>query len=361
MKNYIKFLFVFGFAFIIFGFLPKLANAATLAVSPTSNSVAVNGTFTVNIVLDTTGQAVYGVDIYSLRFNPSILQVVDADGVTAGVQIQAGTLMPNNQYNTVDNVAGTIQFSQTSSTTGTNFTGSGVLATITFRGVATGSSNLNFDFTLNSTTDTNVAVLYTDVLTAVTNGTYTVSAGADTTAPSVPTGLTATAASANQINLSWTASTDPIVANQTTSGVAGYKIYRAGTQIATTTTTTYSNTGLTAGTTYSYTIAAYDNAGNTSAQTTSASATTSNGADATAPTVPTGFSGQVISQTQVNLSWTASTDPTVAGQNTSGVAGYKIYRGGTQIATTTTTTYSNTGLTAGTTYSYTIEIGRAHV
>jgi chitinase len=64
---------------------------------------------------------------------------------------------------------------------------------------------------------------------------------ADTTPPSTPTGLSATAVSPNQINLAWTASTDNV-------GVAGYKIYRGGTQIATTAGTSYANTGLTAST-----------------------------------------------------------------------------------------------------------------
>jgi chitodextrinase len=56
--------------------------------------------------------------------------------------------------------------------------------------------------------------------------------------------------------------------------VSGYKIYRNGTQITTTNTTSYSDTGLTAGTSYSYTVAAYDQAGNTSAQSTAASTLT---------------------------------------------------------------------------------------
>src|SRR6202034_1286741 len=91
----------------------------------------------------------------------------------------------------------------------------------------------------------------------------------DTTPPSVPTGLSATAVSSTQINLSWTASTDNV-------GVTGYDVFRNGTQVGTTTTTTtsYQDTGLTAGTTYSYTVAAYDAAGNVSAQSTAASATT---------------------------------------------------------------------------------------
>jgi chitodextrinase len=163
---------------------------------------------------------------------------------------------------------------------------------------------------------------------------------ADTTPPSVPGGLAATMISSSQINLSWTASTDNV-------GVAGYKVYRNGTQIATTATTSYSNTGLTASTTYSHTIAAYDSAGNTSAQSAPVSATTLAATDTTAPSVPTGLTATAASSSQTNLSWTASTDNV-------GVAGYRIYRGGTQIATTTGTTYSDTGLTASTTYTYTV-------
>jgi hypothetical protein len=90
---------------------------------------------------------------------------------------------------------------------------------------------------------------------------------ADTQPPSTPTNLTATAASQSQINLSWTASTD-------NTAVTGYKIYRNGTQVALTAGTSYSDIGLTAATTYTYTVAAYDAAGNTSTQSTAVSATT---------------------------------------------------------------------------------------
>lgn len=89
----------------------------------------------------------------------------------------------------------------------------------------------------------------------------------DSTAPSVPTNLIANPVSSSQINLSWNASTDNV-------GVTGYRVYRGGTQIVTTTATSYSNIGLSASATYSYTVAAYDAAGNNSATSTTASATT---------------------------------------------------------------------------------------
>ena len=89
----------------------------------------------------------------------------------------------------------------------------------------------------------------------------------DTVAPSVPTGLTASAVSASRINLTWNASTDNV-------GVTGYRIFRGGSQIAATVSASYSNTGLSASTAYSYTVAAHDAAGNVSAQSAAASATT---------------------------------------------------------------------------------------
>ena len=61
-------------------------------------------------------------------------------------------------------------------------------------------------------------------------------AAPDTTPPSVPAGLSATAVSSTQINLSWTASTDNV-------GVTGYDVFRNGTQVGTTATTSYQRTG----------------------------------------------------------------------------------------------------------------------
>lgn len=89
----------------------------------------------------------------------------------------------------------------------------------------------------------------------------------DFTAPSTPTGLDATAVSSSQINLSWTASTDNVA-------VTGYRVYRDGTQIDTVTATSYSDAGLSPLTAYSYSVQAFDAAGNASAQSSPASATT---------------------------------------------------------------------------------------
>jgi len=92
----------------------------------------------------------------------------------------------------------------------------------------------------------------------------------DATAPSIPTGLSATAISPTQINLSWTASTDNVA-------VTGYKIFRNSVQVGTAAGTSYSDTGLTPSTAYTYTVSAYDAAGNNSSQSSSANATTPSG------------------------------------------------------------------------------------
>ncbi|OFZ05933.1 MAG: hypothetical protein A2X97_01175 [Bdellovibrionales bacterium GWA1_52_35] len=83
--------------------------------------------------------------------------------------------------------------------------------------------------------------------------------GPDTVVPSVPTGAQGSAVSTIQVNLSWEASTDNM-------GVAGYRVFRNGVPVGTSTTTSFSDSGLTAATSYQYSIAAFDVAGNVSSQ-----------------------------------------------------------------------------------------------
>ena len=264
---------------------------------------------------------------------------------------------------------------------------------------------------------------------------YTVPGDPDIEAPSIPANLSATPVSISQINLTWSASTDNV-------GVTGYRIYRNGNQIATTTAISYSDNGLTPNTNYSYIVSAYDAVGNESGQSNTVNTATlpdtqapsvsltapsqdamvlstisvnasasddvgvvgvqfkldgvsldaedlatpysitwdtitaTNGThiltavardsagntttsvtvnvtvnnpvpDTQSPSVPSGLSATAVSETQINLSWNVSTDNV-------GVTGYSVYRGGNQIATSATASYSDTGLIASTTYSYTI-------
>ena len=94
---------------------------------------------------------------------------------------------------------------------------------------------------------------------------------ADTTAPTVPTGLALSGApTASTIPLSWAGSTDAV-------GVAGYRVYSGSTKVADVATTSTTLTGLTASTTYQLSVSAYDAAGNESARSSVLSATTAAG------------------------------------------------------------------------------------
>jgi chitodextrinase/DNA-binding XRE family transcriptional regulator len=134
-----------------------------------------------------------------------------------------------------------------------------------------------YSITWNTTSATNASHTLTarardaagnqTISAAVTVTTSNIVVTPDTTPPTTPTSLSATPTSSSAINLSWSASSDNV-------GVAGYRIYRNGTQIGTVTTNTYSNTGLSPSTSYTYTVSAYDAAGNASAQSTSASGST---------------------------------------------------------------------------------------
>ncbi|HTL18562.1 MAG TPA: fibronectin type III domain-containing protein, partial [Patescibacteria group bacterium] len=111
----------------------------------------------------------------------------------------------------------------------------------------------------------------------------------DTLPPSVPTNLTAVAMSTSQINVAWSNSIDNI-------SVTGYRVFRNGSLIATPSTNSFADTGLTSSTTYSYTVAAFDAAGNVSPQSAPASATTM-----AQPVVPT------LVQVSSNIADTLST------------------------------------------------------
>jgi chitodextrinase len=181
---------------------------------------------------------------------------------------------------------------------------------------------------------------------------------ADTQAPTAPTNLSAAATTSTRINLTWTAATDNV-------GVTGYRIERcqgasctAFVQIAAPTSASFSDTSLSASTTYRYRVRAADAAGNLGNYSNVAAATTQSAADTQAPTAPTGLTA-TVSSNQVDLSWTASADNV-------GVTAYLIERcqgsgctSFSQIASTANTSYSNTGLSASTTYVYRVRAADA--
>ncbi|MDF9409007.1 fibronectin type III domain-containing protein [Pelotomaculum isophthalicicum JI] len=189
--------------------------------------------------------------------------------------------------------------------------------------------------------------------TATVQVTVNTAAETDQVAPVWPTAsaLTATvAADGVSVALSWTAATDNIA-------VTGYKVYQNGTLITTVpvTGTSYTATGLTVNTQYTFRVTAGDAAGNWTGNGPSATViTTTPTTDTSPPYWPAGSGVTASGATHfgVNLSWTA------AGDNV-GVTGYRIYKNGTLIDTVSGTGYSATGLSANTMYTFRITAGDA--
>lgn len=171
-------------------------------------------------------------------------------------------------------------------------------------------------------------------------GTHTVNGGgpvADTEAPSIPTNIVASNITETGATLNWTASTDNV-------GVTAYDVYRNGSLIGSTGVTSFTVSGLTVVTTYTFTVRAKDAAGNTSVASSGTNVTT---IDTTAPTIPANVVASNETQTTIDLNWAASTDNV-------GVANYAIYSSGVFVASTSTTTYQVTGLTADTAYTFVV-------
>lgn len=159
----------------------------------------------------------------------------------------------------------------------------------------------------------------------------------DVTPPTMPSNLQGTAISASRIDLTWGASTD------TESGLAAYKVYRDGVLIATVTTTSYSDTGLGEYTQHTYQVAAFDKKGNVSRK---CKAVTLYTVDTTAPGQPTGLAGNAVSISQIDLTWVA---PAASG---SPLSHYKVYKDGVFLANNSDLSYSATGLSEYTQYSF---------
>ncbi len=162
-------------------------------------------------------------------------------------------------------------------------------------------------------------------------------------APGAPGNLSATAASTNQINLSWADTSDD---------ETGYRIERrpSGGSYSTITTlaantTSYSDSSLASGTTYEYRVTAFNAEAESQA---TASATT----DAALPASPAGASATALSTTAIDLAWTDNSD------NEDGFLIERRPAGGSYANLVTlaanTTTYSDTSLTDGTLYEYRI-------
>jgi hypothetical protein len=166
----------------------------------------------------------------------------------------------------------------------------------------------------------------------------------DTIAPSNPYGISSSNITQTSATISWVASTDNV-------GVAGYKIFRNGTQVATSPTNTYTDITLTKNTQYTYTVSAYDAANNSSPQSGAVTVLTlsANNNDKIPPVI-SNLTASAITTTGATISWTTdepSTSRTLYGLTTS----YGSY---TARDNTLVTSHSQTitGLTPNTLYHY---------
>ena len=153
-------------------------------------------------------------------------------------------------------------------------------------------------------------------------------------APDPPTGLAASYAS-TQINLSWTAAQDP------DGTVTGYDVYRNGTRVATTASTTYSDSSISETVPYTYTVDAYDAGGDVSSLSSPLVATAPDDQPPSSPASPK----VTLAAKSIALSWAASSDNVA-------VTGYRVYRNGNALATTTAKSYTDAAVSQGGAYSY---------
>lgn len=159
----------------------------------------------------------------------------------------------------------------------------------------------------------------------------------DTTPPSVPVGVTAQARGENEVRLSWAPSTDDV-------RVIRYEVLRsesdrdpivaAGLEAA--------ETGLAVNTRHCYAVRACDGAGNCSARSARACATTP---DLTPPSVPSSVTARPLGDKEMEVSWTGSRDNV-------GVAGYGILRAGRLVGRVGETSFREAGLKPAVAYCY---------
>lgn len=166
-----------------------------------------------------------------------------------------------------------------------------------------------------------------------------VTTAADTTAPSVPTGLSGGTPGLTSFTLSWSASTDNV-------GVTAYEVRRGTTSLGTTGSLSMNVTGLTPNTLYAMTVQARDAAGNWSGWSSATNVTTA--ADTTPPSVPSGLNATSVTVNSFTLNWSASTDNI-------GVTAYEVRRDTTSLGTTSSLSMNITGLTASTLYEMTVQ------
>ncbi|HEV2779303.1 MAG TPA: cellulose binding domain-containing protein [Actinophytocola sp.] len=157
--------------------------------------------------------------------------------------------------------------------------------------------------------------------------------GGGTQPPGVPGNPSVTGVTASSISLAWGASSGT---------VSGYRVYEGNTAVATSSTTSATVTGLAPSSTHTYTVAAFNSAGE-SPRSAGVTGTTSGGTGA--PGTPGNLRVTGATDTSISLAWNASSGT---------VSGYRVYEGTTVRATVTGTSATIGGLASCSTHGYTV-------
>jgi len=177
MKKFKILLLLLTFSFLFFKFPAKAEAAATLSLSPASKTVGIGQSFNVTVLLNTGSSNTDAADVI-INYDAARLQLVTST---------AGTLYDETTENSVATPGKVTIRAKTTATS--YFSGSGVFATLTFKGKALGAATVSFDFQgLNIGTDCNVAYAGSDILGSVANASYTVQQEATGEATATPTG-----------------------------------------------------------------------------------------------------------------------------------------------------------------------------
>jgi len=155
----------------------------------------------------------------------------------------------------------------------------------------------------------------------------------DTGIPTTPTGLVVSGTTPNSVSLTRNAS----------SGAASDNTHRNSSEVGPTTSTSYADSGLSAKTSYTHAVIAVHPVGK-SAQSSAVTATSPDTRSGAIPAPSTGLTVSSTTTSTVTLAWNAST----------GATRYDVYRSGTKVGSSASTSYADDGLSPGTTYIYAV-------
>lgn len=309
----------------IFAASPNPPTVYLNPLNPSTPSIALNSTFTIQVRENSGTTAVNAVQA-NFSYPVNLVDFVSIDTTGTAFDIEAQSTGGNGQV------------SMARGKTTTSVTGDQLVATVTFKSKTSGGS-VPMAFTSGT-----ALVSYgtnADILGSLSNTggvTYTI----DTTAPT--TAITAPANGAS-IGLG-TTTTISATASDTGGTISKVEILVDGAVKTSLTTSPYNyswnTTGLTIGN-HTVQARATDSAGNAGTSNTVTVAIT----DKTAPTAPSNLHATSITKTGVNLAWSAATDNV-------GVVNYRVTRGSTTLTTTPNLAYSDSGLSAGTNYNYSV-------